>query len=507
MARLQQRRARAGWDAAKRRLPTRRQSIRAATIAAVVVASVGGGLMALTSFSQDKRLSVGTVRLSVQPFKPGALDLYVPLVDWGVRFHAVRFPARLHADVRAVDRGTVARVAQAGSLDLTLVRRDARNAIAGYLRALIVVVLLSALGLGLLAAFALRTRDGPRLRWLVGSAVATSLLWAIALVVLLPPRGAIDRPQYYAFGPDIPRALSAVENVQRSTRNLDQELDSQLVGVARLVVDPAQRTPLAGRPVATIASDLHNNVLALPTLERVAGRGPVFFVGDLTDRGTPLETSLVQRVVSLGHPFVFVSGNHDSDSLERELVDRGAIVLTEYGRLKPDGSHGAVINEIGGMRVVGYSDPYERRSAEDFRDRYDNSPTPEMQQRFRDWLEPLLGRVDVVMVHEPALIEPALDELRANPPATPLVFLVGHTHHAEVDHFADVAEINGGSVGAGGTGNLTERTPIGLARMTYETKPAFQPLAADLVSIDPGSGSATASRERLDDSDATPSGP
>jgi predicted phosphodiesterase len=486
------------------RLPDRRRLLRAATIAAVIVASLAGGLLALTTFSQDKRLSIGTVRLSVQPFKPGALDLYVPLVDWGVRFDAIRFPARLHADVRAIDRRAVTRVAQAGSLDLTLVRREARDAIASYLELLIVVVMLGAAALGVLVALALRRRDGPRLRTMLAIAAGTAVVWAIALAVLLPPRGAIDHPQYYAFGPDIPEALSAVENVQRSTRNLDEELDAQLVGVARLVVDPARRTPLAGRPTVTVASDLHNNVLALPTLERVAGKGPLLFPGDLTDHGTPLETSLVQRVVSLGHPFVFVSGNHDSDSLERELLGRGAIVLTEYGRLRPDGSHGAVLVEVGGMRIAGYSDPYERRSGEDFRNRFDNNPTPEMQQRFLAWLEPLIGRVDVVMVHEPALIQPALERLRADPPPTPLVFLVGHTHRAAVDHFADVAVINDGSVGAGGTGNLTKHNnPIGLARMTYETKPAFQPLAADLVSIDPGSGSATARRERLDEAGAT----
>ena len=48
--------------------------------------------------------------------------------------------------------------------------------------------------------------------------------------------------------------------------------------------------------------------------------------------------------------------------------------------------------------------------------------------------------------------------------------------------------INGGSMGAGGTGNLTENTPIGIARFVYTVEPSFQPLAADIVSIDPGSG-------------------
>src|SRR3954468_10478162 len=137
----------------------------AAAVLAVVLAAAGGGLLALTAFSQEKRLSAGTVRLSVEPFHEGALDLYVPLVDWGVRFDAVRFPARLHADVRAVDRRAVARVAQAGSLDLTIVRRGARDGIARYPRALVAVVALSAAALGVLVALALRRRDGPRLRW------------------------------------------------------------------------------------------------------------------------------------------------------------------------------------------------------------------------------------------------------------------------------------------------------------------------------------------------------
>jgi hypothetical protein len=60
--------------------------------------------------------------------------------------------------------------------------------------------------------------------------------------------------------------------------------------------------------------------------------------------------------------------------------------------------------------------------------------------------------------------------------------------------------INGGSIGAGGTGNLAEdSTKVGLARLSYATKGGFEPLAADLVGIDPGSGAATARRERLDE--------
>jgi predicted phosphodiesterase len=281
---------------------------------------------------------------------------------------------------------------------------------------------------------------------------------------------------------------------------LDEELDAQLVGLARLVVDPANRAPIAGAPRITIASDLHNNVLTLPILERSAQGGPILFPGDLTDRGSPLETGVVRRVVNAGKPFVFVSGNHDSDTLEDELARAGAIVLTEHGRLNPDGSYGDVVQRIAGLRVAGYSDPFERRSADDYADRYHPIPTAEQQDAFTQFMRSVEPDVDVIMVHEPQLIAPALAILKDDPPSHPIVFVVGHTHHADLETQPGVTVINGGSVGAGGTGNLADApTNVGIARLAYSIDPRFTPLAADLVSIDPGDGSATAQRVRLDE--------
>jgi hypothetical protein len=108
--------------------------------------------------------------------------------------------------------------------------------------------------------------------------------------------------------------------------------------------------------------------------------------------------------------------------------------------------------------------------------------------------------VDIVMVHNPALLPDALTELDDEHRAQPLLILVGHTHHSELTRRPGATIINAGTVGAGGTGNLKEHSKVGIARITYETTPSFTPLAADLVEIDPGSGNATARRERLDES-------
>jgi predicted phosphodiesterase len=465
----------------------------------VLAATFTGGYLALVAFTETRGLSVGDIRMSVSPGHRGSLDVYVPLLDWGARFENIRLPVRLRIDLQTVNRTVASSLAQGAPLNLNEVKRQARDTIAAYLRELIALVMVCGAGLGILVAFAIRSRAGPRLRWTSGLSVLAAAGMGIAMIVLIPPRGTLDDPQYYAHGPDIPVALRAVEAARKSGGALDQELDAQLVGLARLVVDPGERRSLAGEPVVTLASDLHNNtVFGLQILENAANRGPVLFPGDLTDRGTPLETRLVRQVVRTGRPFVFVSGNHDSDYLVHVLAKQGAIVLTRDGRLLPNGKLGPKIVTVAGMRVAGYDDPFERLSDEDFRDRFKGVPTPQMQDEFTAWLMPLIGKVDAVMVHEPALIAPALAILKDKPPSRPIVFFVGHTHVASLAQQPGVTVINDGSVGAGGPANLTERVNYGVAQFTYTLKPSFQPLAADLITIDPGTGSSTARRTRLD---------
>jgi predicted phosphodiesterase len=446
----------------------------------------------------ERELSVGRIELSVQPFHRGALDLYVPLVDWGARFGAVRLPARLSIDVRTVDRKAAERLAAGQLPDVEAVRAEARDAVASYLRVLLLVVFTFGLAAGLIVALAARGRGAPRVRWLFATAAATALAGSLGVALLLPPRGEIADPEYYANGPDIPVALRAVEQAQGSARVITEELNQQLVGLARLVAASSQREPGRDLHHLVLASDLHNNLLALPALDRAVGQKPLFFAGDLTSSGSPFEFTLVQRIVSIGHPFVFVSGNHDSDALVRRMALAGGIVLTQRGRLRADGTYGPVVVDVRGVRVAGYSDPFERRARDHFRQLREPRPTPEEQEEFRDWLRPLLGRVDVVMVHSPALAESAAEELRRIPPRRPLALLTGHTHVQSFHSSTNLLELNAGTVGGGGTGNLEKNQPFGLAVLIYGRERGFEPVAADLVEIDAHGGSARAERLRVE---------
>jgi predicted phosphodiesterase len=480
------------------------------TVILVCLASFGAGVIALSALRLERNLSVGSVKLYVDPGHHGALDLYVPLVDWGVRFGGVRLPVRLKVDVQRIDRDAAVRVAREGTdapVLLSQIKRDATDAIASYLRILIAVVVASALGFGLLVALALRGAGWPFGTGAI-TAGASALAIGVALVVLLPPRGDLRAPTYYAHGPDIPRALRAIESASSTSDVLGQELDAQLVGLARLVVAPGERSQLTGNPQITVASDLHNNVLAIPALQQIARGSPLFFVGDLTDRGSPLESQLTRGVLRAGTRLVFVTGNHDSDASAQELADRGAIVLTERGRLLRDGRFGPMIVRVAGLRVAGYGDPFRRRQARGYLSPEASlSPRPSaaQQDEFATWLHGLQDKIDVVMVHEPGLAAKAIADLKLHPPSHPLVMLVGHTHKAEIQIDNGLTVLNGGTIGAGGTGNLDEKAPIGAARMIYApvAGDGVVPLAADLVEIDPGTGSATARRYRLDVADTS----
>src|ERR1700760_3729229 len=76
---------------------------RALSLAVVLIATCAGAYLALVSYTDTKQLSVGEIRLSMSPGHRGALDVYVPLVDWGARFEAIRAPIRLRMDLQTVD--------------------------------------------------------------------------------------------------------------------------------------------------------------------------------------------------------------------------------------------------------------------------------------------------------------------------------------------------------------------------------------------------------------------
>src|SRR3954471_1989462 len=110
---------------------------RALSITLVLIATCAGGYLALVGYHESSTLSVGEIRMSMSPGHRGALDVYVPLVDWGARFEAIRAPIRLRVDLQTVDRQVAASLAEGRPLNVEQVRAEARDALARYLKTLI----------------------------------------------------------------------------------------------------------------------------------------------------------------------------------------------------------------------------------------------------------------------------------------------------------------------------------------------------------------------------------
>ena len=143
---------------------------------------------------------------------------------------------------------------------------------------------------------------------------AGALAIAVAVALLLPPREPVENPEYYANGSEIPVALRVAQQATDSAQAISQDLDDQLLGLARLISVPARAPAHGPLPRLTLASDLHNNLLALPALERAAPGAALLrrrpHHQRRAARGRPHAGGRAGR-----RPFVFVSGNHDSDTL------------------------------------------------------------------------------------------------------------------------------------------------------------------------------------------------
>ena len=260
----------------------------------------------------------------------------------------------------------------------------------------------------------------PRLRWLFGAAGGTALAGCLALALLLPPRGVIARPGVLRQRPGHPgRAADHRAGPGVGARDLG--------GAERAARRPcaARVAHRRGGPGATSTPPWWRRTSTTtcwrcPRSSARSGRGPSSSSGTSPPAGRPSSSASSRRIVGIGDPFVFVSGNHDSDALVRRMALAGGIVLTERGRCATTATYGPLVVRVRGLRVAGLLGPVRaagRASASGPQE----EPRPDAEQReeFRDWLRPLLGRVDVVMVHEPQLAEDAAEELRRDPPAPP----------------------------------------------------------------------------------------
>jgi predicted MPP superfamily phosphohydrolase len=207
-------------------------------------------------------------------------------------------------------------------------------------------------------------------------------------------------------------------------------------------------------------SDLHLNPAGFDLVQQVATQFDVDGVldtGDITDWGSQPENGLISRVGTLGVPYVFIRGNHDS------TLTAGLVAAQPNATVLDDSAV-----TVAGIEVVGTPDP--RFTPDPGTD--DGAETLEASgEGLADLARTLPEPPAIAMVHDPAQAPP-LDGV------VPLV-LAGHTHERKV------TRLDGGTLlmVEGSTGGA------GLRALQGEFP---EPLTCTVLYLDPRTGALTA---------------
>ncbi|HEX6458618.1 MAG TPA: metallophosphoesterase family protein [Thermoleophilaceae bacterium] len=493
------------------RLPSRRGLLRGvALVAAVIALAVGGILLGLRAAGDTTRnTAIGSVSFAVSPAWHGQVDAFIPIADWGVRAHAFRVPLKIHVEPRAVRRGAVVSAASGNGTVLAVAERDSRHAARAALLHAGLWGVGGALALGVIAALALAHRPGVRRRTVAAVALAPAVC-AVALCagVLLRLSATFDsdafsHPRFYARGAELEQLLRVASNAQEEAAGYTSQVQRALGSFAALVATGARfARPVPATREAILASDLHDNLLAMKAVRNQFGRQPIFFPGDFGQTGSSTETRLlVSSFKRLTQPVIAVSGNHDSALLMRHLAAAGVIVLTDRGRLNGAGrTDDKPVQTILGMRVAGYPDPLESRHGDPADPRrifsFADRPNGKLfyaaaEQRLLNWFESLKQPPQVLLVHQNGLSQYLARSLQLDGYRRRLVILTGHDHRQHIDKYGPVVVVDGGSVGAGGVFGAS-KTPVGFAHLNLTG--GGQLASADLVRAQPFTGGAQADR-------------
>lgn len=139
----------------------------------------------------------------------------------------------------------------------------------------------------------------------------------------------LERPDSYAAGMELERLLEQTDALRRSADKYADRVDAAVLAITGLLDERAEPSDARRGPTQrlVLASDLHSNVLTLPTLRRCAAGRLTVLAGDFTTDGGRLEAPLAARLADVGRPVVAVSGNHDSTGVMDALERRGGTVL------------------------------------------------------------------------------------------------------------------------------------------------------------------------------------
>ena len=314
----------------------------------VAVALVGAWLGVLVGGRASVPVGPVDTTMSLQPSLRGnSLVEVAPLGT--VEFDSHDGPLRVLVTIDAINAAAAREIFDDPRLLEGVEERISADLRDGVRELLVRGLISGALGGFALGWLALR----PRRRGVVTSLIAAGALCAsggVAAATL--DESSIVEPHYTGL-------LAGASTFLGTAETIAANVDAYRNGLASLVANVSQLYDVTStldsyEPNDDVTrvlhiSDLHLNPTAWAIIRSVVNQFGVDVVadtGDIVHQGTAFESAYVQEISTLGVPYVFVRGNHDSMATVRAIESEpNAVVL--------DGT----VEEVAGVRFLGVGDP------------------------------------------------------------------------------------------------------------------------------------------------------
>lgn len=454
---------------------------RAARVLVIVLAALAGVWLGLAlGASLQTAVGPADIGMSLQPSWTGETVVDVrPLGT--LHFDSHNGPVRLELSIEAV-HPEVAQEILSNPRWADRLPETIENDLAEGLRELVIRALLFATIAGFLTGLVVFRRI-TRAVWTAGGSLALVIVLAGTSALTFNPR-SLSEPRYTGLLTGVPSLIGSAESIVTRFSEYRGQLAKLVTNVSQLY-EAGSTLPIFTPDPDTIrvlyVSDLHINPVGWNVIRSLKDEFKINLIidtGDISDHGTGAENEFVKEIGSLGVPYVFVRGNHDSASTQRAVArQKNAIVL--------DGDAATV----DGLRIYGIGDPRftpdksvqvsndnDQALADLGRSHAERLAPPE-RPRASSTSAPDKIPVDVVAVHDPTVG-------RALSGSVALV-LAGHVHRRSTELLPTGTRlmIQGSTGGAGLRGlEHDEPTPL-MASVLYFSKDTRRLQAWDDITV------------------------
>jgi predicted MPP superfamily phosphohydrolase len=391
--------------------PSRRWPQTTVVVEIVMIGLIGAWLGLLVGGRMNASVGPLETRLSIELAPGGGSVLSLPpLGQLSLKSHAG--PFRLHAEVTQINEADAREIfndpKSLQGLD-KVVAADLSSAV----RQLVVRAALSAvLGALLLGFLVFRRRYRRALLAGAVAVFAVSVGGGSAAATWNPK--AINEPRYTGLLASAPSVVGDAGDIVTDYKKYEQQLAKIVTNISRLY-DVTSTLPAFAPSSSTIrvlfVSDLHINPGSWDVIRSITKQFDIDFIvdtGDISDHGTAAENAYVQPIGTLGVPYVFVRGNHDSLVTEDAVrAQPNAIVLDDK------------VAVVDGLRLAGIGDP-RFTPDKDTRDRPASVSVKQTGLSLADLIRSSAAPVDIALMHDPE----GAEEVDGTVP----VALAGHYH-------------------------------------------------------------------------------